>query len=145
MENVKKLMAGFSKIVLSKPDPVSMWKSSKAVHGKTKYNMDFRVLTKTISDLKKVGKPMGVTINDILLCALSHTICRFEEKETGKGPAHKHLAAIWIALKAIWKAYLPPTKDNPLQFGNHNLSCAQVYLPNTDPKMTRKERLELLK
>merc|ERR1712107_360349 len=75
---------------------------------------------------------MGCTVNDIIIGGLSAACMDYKEKYSPDTPNHDLAAALWISMVPITKAFDPETPENPLQFGNGNLSAVTLRLPGTE-------------
>lgn len=95
-----------------------------------------------ISEIKKVAKVRGYTINDMVLAALAGTMRNYQMKKKQK--IVDPLAVVWVALRPISQAFTPKDMSEIDEPGNKTLGCVYVRLPVTPEFPRREDRVKAI-
>mmetsp|Transcript_80427 Transcript_80427/g.139594 ORF Transcript_80427/g.139594 Transcript_80427/m.139594 type:complete len:509 (+) Transcript_80427:88-1614(+) len=95
-----------------------------------------------ISEIKRVGKAKGYTINDMVLAALAGTMRNYQMKKQQK--IVDPLAVVWVALRPISEAFTPKDISEIDEPGNKTLGCVYVRLPVTQEFPRREDRVRAI-
>lgn len=93
-----------------------------------------------LSQVKRVSKAKGFTINDICIAALASTLRNYQMKKRQK--IVDPLAVVWVALRPIAEAFTPKDIAEIDEPGNKTLGCVYVRLPVSQEFARREDRVK---
>jgi len=80
----------------------------------------------TVAQIKAFAKPLGLTVNDVLLGALGQALQRVVQRRREGRTFANPKTTVWVALRPVPDAY---KKEVPLVFSNGNLGACYMDLP----------------
>lgn len=131
-----------AKLVAMKDDPPSGLKAKTLMKPLDDRRAVWITSRVPISEIKRVGKAKGFTINDMAIAALAAALRNYQINKGEK--IVDPLAAVWVALRPISEAFAQRDVSTVAEPGNRTLGAVYVRLPVTQEFDRREDRVKAI-